>query len=340
MILFGSVAAHDGHVNWPGHPESPERLGAVLRALRQPDLGDLLVPLEGRPATVDELARAHSAAHIEALAAFAKFGGGEIDPDTAMSSGSWDTAVSAAGLGLAAVEALESGTAEAAFLAVRPPGHHATADRAMGFCLLNNVAVTAAALAERGQRVMILDWDVHHGNGTQDIFWDEPLVLYASTHQWPAYPGTGRASEVGGPSAPGLTINVPLPPGSTGDAGLLALETMVVPSVEAFAPDWLLISAGYDAHRADPMADLAWSAGDFGLLTREVMGLVRRPGRTIAFLEGGYDLSALEHSVRATVAVLGGTSVPTEAPTSGGLGREAVAVAARLRDRALGEVGP
>ncbi|MHB1445638.1 MAG: histone deacetylase family protein [Acidimicrobiales bacterium] len=335
VILFGSLSGLDRHSNWPGHPEAPGRLPAVEAGIRVAGLGDLMAPLVGRPASRDELARVHSEVYLDALAALDRSGGGELDPDTAMSGGSWETALAAAGMGLAAVAALERGEADAAFLAVRPPGHHATASQAMGFCLLNNVSVTAAALVAAGQRVLILDWDVHHGNGTQEIFWDEPRVLYVSTHQWPAYPGTGRAAEVGGRGARGLTVNVPLPPGSTGDAARLAMEKIVAPAAESFAPDWLLISAGFDAHRDDPLADLAWTAGDFADLTRDARSLLARPGRTVAFLEGGYDLGALGLSSAATVAALAGVGYRPEAPSSGGPGREAVLAASRIRERRL-----
>jgi acetoin utilization deacetylase AcuC-like enzyme len=241
-----------------------------------------------------------------------------------------------AGAGLAAIEALQRGDAGAAFVAVRPPGHHATASRAMGFCLLNNVAVGAATLAAAGERVLIVDWDVHHGNGTQEIFWDDPRVLYVSMHQWPAYPGTGRASETGGPSAPGLTVNVPLPPGSSGDSALAAIDDIAAPVIVRFAPTWVLISAGFDAHRDDPLADLSWSAGDFAALTTKVASFAPQQGRVVAYLEGGYDLAALRRSAGATVAALAGHMWLPEPVTAGGPGREAVAVAARLRERRLG----
>jgi acetoin utilization deacetylase AcuC-like enzyme len=307
-----------------------------MAGLARPEVAELLVRLEGRLAQPLELARVHSQSYLDLVASLSRQGGGDIDGETRASPGSWDTAVAAAGLGLAAVEALEAGTGTAAFLALRPPGHHATADRGMGFCLINNVAVTAAALADRGQRVMVLDWDVHHGNGTQDIFWDHPGVLYASTHQWPAYPGTGRAGETGGPNARGTTVNVPLPPGSTGDAALEAMDSVIGPAAEAFGPDWMLVSAGYDAHRDDPLADLAWSTGDYDLLARAAIGLVR-PGRTIVFLEGGYDLAALAGGAAATIGGLAGVSVKTEAPSSDGPGRDWVSRAGRLRDQALAE---
>jgi acetoin utilization deacetylase AcuC-like enzyme len=237
----------------------------------------------------------------------------------------------AAGAGLAAVEALDRGDGAAAFVVERPPGHHATRTRGQGFCLFNNVAVTAAALADRGERVLVVDWDVHHGNGTQDIFWDDPRVMYVSTHEWPAYPGTGRADETGGPRAPGLTLNFPLPAGATGDVAVAALTRVVEPAADAFEPTWVLVSAGFDAHERDPLADLAWSAGDYAELTRLVASFAPAPGRLVAFLEGGYDLDALRHSVMATVAAMAGAPSDAGVPTTGGPGRDAVDRVARIR---------
>jgi acetoin utilization deacetylase AcuC-like enzyme len=205
----------------------------------------------------------------------------------------------------------------------------------MGFCLINNVAVSAAALAARGERVLVVDWDVHHGNGTQDIFWDDPRVMYVSTHEWPAYPGTGRPQETGGPGAPGLNINVPLPPGATGDVARRALDEVVQPAVAKFAPTWILLSAGFDAHRADPLAGLAWSAGDYADLTATVSGWAPSQGRLIAFLEGGYDLDALAASSAATLSALAGGEYRPEPPTSGGPGGEVVAAVAEVRRRSL-----
>jgi acetoin utilization deacetylase AcuC-like enzyme len=329
-VLVYPLDGRDHHDTGRGHPERAARLEAVMHGVEGAQLGDAVVQGVPRPATRDELAGVHDPRYLTAIEEFAAAGGGHLDPDTAVSRGSFDTALLAAGSGLAAIEALERGSAAGAFVAVRPPGHHATATRGQGFCLLNNVAVCAAALVGRGQRVLIVDWDVHHGNGTQEIFWDDPRVLYVSTHQSPAYPGTGRASETGGPGAPGLTINVPLPPGATGDVALAAFDEVVDEAVESFAPTWVLVSAGFDAHRDDPLADLAWSDGDYAALTRRVASYAPGPARLIAFLEGGYDLAALRRSVTATVSTMAGATVHEEPPTTGGPGREAVAVAARV----------
>jgi acetoin utilization deacetylase AcuC-like enzyme len=202
----------------------------------------------------------------------------------------------------------------------------------MGFCLLNNIAVTAALLAERGERVLIVDWDVHHGNGTQDIFWDDPRVLYVSTHQVPLYPGTGAAEEVGGPNAEGLTVNIPLPPGATGDVVLRALEEVGGPVAERFDPTWVLVSAGFDAHRADPLANLRLTAADFADLAMSVATLTPEPGRLVLFLEGGYDLDALRMSVGATLAALLGRSYRPERPSSGGPGEDWIEAARRIHE--------
>jgi acetoin utilization deacetylase AcuC-like enzyme len=294
-----------------------------------------MVPVAPRPATRTELARVHDVRYLDALAQLCAAGGGELDPDTPTAVGSYDTAILTAGLGLEAVAVLRRGEAAAAFVAGRPPGHHAQRDRGMGFCLVNNVAVTAAALVAAGERVAIVDWDVHHGNGTQALFWDEPAVLFASMHEWPAYPGTGRAAEVGGGGARGGIVNVPLPERATGDVALAAVDEIIGPAVDAFAPDWVLVSAGFDAHRADPLAGLEWTSGDYSHLTARVLDAAPA-GRVIAFLEGGYDLDALARSAAATIAMLAGQVLQPERPSSGGPGRDAVADAARVRARTLG----
>ena len=198
----------------------------------------------------------------------------------------------------------------------------------MGFCLLNNLAVTAAALAERGSRVLVVDYDAHHGNGTQDIFWDDPRVMYVSLHQWPLYPGTGRLDDTGGSAARGTTLNLPLPAGATGDIYSQAFDEVIAPLAERFAPDWVLISAGFDGHRADLLTGLALTAGDFGDLAVRMASLAPSPGRVIVFLEGGYDLTALRDSVAATLPpLIGEKSTPTESSSSGGPGERVVAAA-------------
>ncbi len=333
MLVVVSDESADRHLTGPGHPEQPARLRAALAGIEAAGVADAVVRLEARPATDEELHRVHCTPYLEAVRTFCVTGGGQLDPDTVASPGSWDTALLAAGAPLVAIEALRRGEGEAAFVAARPPGHHATADQAMGFCLLNNVAVAAAALTAEGQRVLVVDWDVHHGNGTQDIFWDDPRVLYQSVHQWPLYPGTGRAVETGGPSAPGATVNVPLPEGATGDVALAAFDEVLVPAAERFRPDWVLVSAGFDAHRRDPLAGLEWSAGDFADLAARVGEVAPGPGRTVFVLEGGYDAEALRLSVGAVLGQLTGEAFRPEPATSGGPGRDAVRSALRAYDQ-------
>jgi acetoin utilization deacetylase AcuC-like enzyme len=306
-----------------------------MRGVEDLHLGSDLVLLPPRSAGSVDLKRVHSADYLAELERFCLSGGGNLDPDTYATAASWAAARLAAGAGLVAIDALTKAGTGAAFVVTRPPGHHALSDRSMGFCLLNNVAVTAASLVASGERVLIVDWDVHHGNGTQALFWDEPNVLYVSTHQWPCYPGSGRASEVGGDSATGSTVNVPLPPGATGDVLRHAFDRLVGPIVSEFDPSWVLVSAGFDAHRADPLADLALSAGDFAALATVVAGYAPAPGRTILFLEGGYQLEALRTSVAATLGALVGAPVESEPETSGGPGTDQLGAIAEERRRQL-----
>ncbi len=313
-----------------GHPERPERLRAVLEGIHEAGLGEALRPMAPRPATVAELELAHDPALVARLAAMGADGGGWLDADTAMSEHSYEAAVLAAGAGLTAVEALTSGDADSAFCAVRPPGHHATPARSMGFCLFNNVAVTAAALAAQGERVLVVDYDAHHGNGTQDVFWADPAVAYISYHQYPLYPGSGALGDIGTGAGWGTTHNLPLPAGATGDAYRAGVDELIAPFAAVFRPTWLLISAGFDAHRADPITDLGLSSGDYADLTAALLTLVP-PGRRIVFLEGGYDLEALRLSAAACVAAMAGERLVSEPPTSGGPGRDVVAQAGRIQ---------
>jgi len=326
-VLLATHPRFGDHDTGPGHPERPARLGAVLDGLSAAGLDEAMVRVDPRPATRAELEAVHPAAHLDRLEALCLSGGGHVDADTRVSAESWAVALLAAGAGIDAVERLERGEGDAAFCAVRPPGHHATADRAMGFCLVNNVAVAATHLADRGERVLVVDIDAHHGNGTQDIFWDDPRVLYVSFHQHPLYPGTGSVLDVGGRGAAGTTVNFPLPPGATGDVYRAGIEEVLAPHVAAFAPTWLLLSSGFDAHRRDPITDLGLTAGDYADVTADLLAFAP-VGRRVVFLEGGYDLTALAECAAATVGALVGEAVPTEAPTASGPGRDVLGAVA------------
>ena len=317
-VLLGHHPACLDHDPGPDHPERPVRLGAVLSGVAAAGVDDELVEFAAPAATRAALARVHDLGYLYRLEE-ASFVGDALDPDTIVGPGSYEAALRAAGAGLEAIERLDRGEGSSAFLAVRPPGHHARPAAAMGFCLCNNLAVAAAALVARGERVLVLDWDAHHGNGTQEMFYAEPEVLFVSFHQYPAYPGTGAVTETGAGPGLGTTINVPFPPGTPGDAYRLAFDEVVVPAAEQFSPSWLLVSAGFDAHRADPITDLGLTAGDFADLTRRAM-LLAPPGRRILFLEGGYDLDALAASAGATVAALAGIDYRPEPASWGDLG--------------------
>jgi len=291
------------HSAGPGHPESPARLQAVLEALDH-DRFAMLDRIDAPRASLEQLARVHDATLIDLVLSVAPVEGyAQLDADTAMSPDSLEAALRAAGAVCAAVDALLDGSATRAFCAVRPPGHHATRDTPMGFCLFNNVAVGAAHALARGlDRVAIVDFDVHHGNGTQDIFWREPRVLYASTHQSPLYPGTGAEDETG----VGNIVNAPLPAASSSFAFREACREIVLPAVERFRPQLVMISAGFDAHYLDPLANLNLGAPDYEWITRELVDIARKSaqGRVISSLEGGYSLTALRQSTAAHVAAL------------------------------------
>ncbi len=293
------------HLTPPGHPEQVARLRAVESALAAPAFAGL----RREPAPLADLAdleRCHPRAHIDRLhAAVPADGFARLDADTHVSPGSWQAALRAAGGCVAAVERVVAGDADNGFVACRPPGHHAETARPMGFCLFGNVSVAAKyALDVLGLgRVAIVDFDVHHGNGTQDLMWDEPRALFCSSHQVPLYPGTGAADETGGA---GHILNVPLEAQSDGARMREAWDGVILPEVERFAPELILVSAGFDAHAADPLAQLNWRTGDFAWLTGRICDVADRvcDGRVVSTLEGGYDLDALGESVAAHVRVL------------------------------------
>ncbi|MDX2237859.1 MAG: histone deacetylase family protein [Hyphomonadaceae bacterium] len=304
MLLF-THAAMLAHAPPPGHPESPARLQAVLDALD----GLSLERRDAPPADRDALARAHPPAYVDALdAAFPGAGDGltAIDGgDTFLSDGSREAAYRAAGAVVAAVDAVLAGEDDQAFCAVRPPGHHAEPAQAMGFCVFNNVVVGALhALEAHGlSRVAVIDFDVHHGNGTQARAMKEPRLFFASTHQSPLYPGTGRRDEVGPADN---VLNAPLPPGADGALWRRVMEREVLPALDAFDPDLILVSAGFDAHAADPLAAMALDEDDFawGAKALRAVALRRCKGRIVSTLEGGYDLPALARSAKAYVRAL------------------------------------
>ncbi len=296
------------HLTPPGHPERPDRVRRLVQHLRETGLLGRLQQIPPRAARTEDLEAVHTRDHILRIRRICEEGGGTLDAgDTHASPASYRVALLAAGSVLSCIDAVLTGSVRAAFCAVRPPGHHAECDEPMGFCLFNNVAVGAryAQHRHRIERVAILDWDVHHGNGTQHIFEKDPSVLYISLHQSPFYPGTGAASERGIGAGEGTTLNIPLPAGTEESRYCEEFATRVVPALKNFAPGLLLISAGFDAHRDDPLADLRLTESSFGELTRQVAGIAP----AVSVLEGGYNLAALalsvEHHLRALIESAG-----------------------------------
>lgn len=298
----------DAHT-WHGHVEQAARLQAIRAALDSSGLRQHVHHLAPRLAPEAALLAVHTADLLRKIRQFASYGGGQFDVDTYVTADSWDAAVLAAGCAINAVEAVVRRQAHNAFALVRPPGHHATPGRAMGFCLINNVAVAARyALDHFGlQRIAIVDYDVHHGNGTQDIFYEEPRVLFCSTHAAPFYPGTGSVGEMGSAAkAPGATLNVPLPFG-TGDQGYtLVFEQVIAPALRRFQPQLILVSAGYDAHWSDPLGPMVLSVHGFAHLTQTLIRLADElcGGQIVLVLEGGYNLEALSACVVASLRLL------------------------------------
>jgi acetoin utilization deacetylase AcuC-like enzyme len=298
------------------HPENAERIRAIESALVDAEWHGLEV-VEAQPATIEQLERVHSRSHIDAIARISAAGGGMIDLDTVASERSYDAALRAAGGAVQAVDHLFGDGSGFAFCGLRPPGHHAEPERAMGFCLFNNVAVAVAqALAEHGiGKAMIVDWDVHHGNGTQDVFYSSPDVLYVSVHQSPLYPGTGHPGETGSGEGEGLTVNLPVPPGAGTDEYLSLVQSVIAPIALRFEPRLLAVSAGYDAHREDPLAECMLDEtayADMSASLREVAAALGVP--VLVCLEGGYALRALAASVSETIATFTGSRPARKAP--------------------------
>jgi acetoin utilization deacetylase AcuC-like enzyme len=289
------------------HPERADRIPAIEAELAKRDWAGL-ERIEAPAADEELLLAVHSREHLDSIRAIVERGGGAIDADTVTSSGSWDAALHSSGGAARMVDLLVGERSHAAaFCGLRPPGHHAERARAMGFCLFNNVAVAArrARDAHGIERVLVLDWDVHHGNGTNAIFHEDPEVLFVSIHQWPLYPGTGSADDVGSGAGRGFNVNLPVPPGSGDDTFASHVEHLVVPLVRDYRPGLVLVSAGYDAHRDDPLADCEVTDAGYAAMTATVRLAAGEAGAPVGVvLEGGYDLGALARSVAATLSVL------------------------------------
>ena len=294
------------------HVENAGRLEAIISHLEQTGLKQQLTPIKPRSASVAEISLVHDEQYISDIQDTAQKGGGWLDADTVMSPDSYQAAIYAAGGAIKAAEAVMEGEVDSAFALIRPPGHHATHRRAMGFCLFNNVAIAAkhTLVKYNLDRVAIIDFDVHHGNGTQEAFYDDPQVLYISTHEYPYYPGTGSIEETGIGAGEGTTVNIPLPAGC-GDAEYLPIfEQIVVPAVKRFNPELILVSAGYDTHWADGLALMQVSVTGFAQMVKIVKGLAEElcRGHLVFTLEGGYNPKALATSVKATFDVLLGNT--------------------------------
>lgn len=316
IVIDERYTAHDTGY---GHPERPERIRALLEMIKERQPGGL-VRIDPRPAAPEEIALNHDATLIAQVAATAGRDFFAFDADTPTSRQSYETALLAAGGLVALVDAIMDGAVQNGFALVRPPGHHAEYGQAMGFCLFNNVAIAARVLRARHglERVLIMDWDVHHGNGTQHSFYDDPNVLYMSTHQYPFYPGTGAADEVGRGQGTGFTVNIPMRAGSGDGEFVEAFTRVVAPIARQFRPQFVLVSAGFDCHRRDPLGGLTATEEGFALMTRVLLRCAHESadGRLAAVLEGGYDPKAVCDSAARVLDGLGGAGLDEPLPTA------------------------
>lgn len=306
-LVYGDIYLQ--HTVAKGHPETPQRLAAIIERLKQQKMYDRLVLIEPRNAEIEWLTGIHDPRYVQRAQAACERGDSQLDcPDVPISARSYDVAIAAAGGVMAAVDAVMSGKVENAFCAIRPPGHHALKNEAMGFCIFNNVAIAARYIQKKHKlsRVLIVDWDVHHGNGTQAAFYNDPTVFYFSAHRSPFYPGTGSESETGVGKGEGFTLNVEMAAGATDADYIKAFRDKLPPAAQSFKPDFVLVSAGFDAHESDPLGKMKVTAKGYAELTRIVKGVADRHahGRLVTVLEGGYDLAGLAASVEAHLGAL------------------------------------
>lgn len=316
MLAATALVYHPDYLHHEtgSHPENKKRLEAIMGLLAERGYLERLQVVSPQPATVEQVCLVHRKDYVERMAAFARRGGGMWDMDTVVGPASYEVALLAAGGAITAVDLVLEDRCRVAWALVRPPGHHAEPGQAMGFCLFNNIAVAASHARQIWglERILIVDWDVHHGNGTQAAFWNDPAVLYCSFHQMPLFPGTGRIEESGGSGAMGYTINVPLPPG-TGDAGYVyAVEKVLLPMAEKFKPQLVLVSAGQDGHFADPLASQRLTTAGYRLLAAAVgrIAAAWSRGRVVLALEGGYNLRTMPYAVAGIIAELAGIDDP------------------------------